>query len=115
MTDERDPGLQALFDSATTIAEDDDFVSRVMADIDNSRRRTVLGWAIAGLLLVPVTWWMAGPVLETLSVVGELLPDSLFTIEEGLVADLLAPVNSAMGAAGLFFVGAWTLYRKITS
>jgi len=115
MTDERDPGLQALFDSATTIAEDDDFVSRVMADIDSSTRRTVIGWAIAGLLLVPVTWWMAGPVLETLNVVGELLPDSLFTIEQELLAELLAPINSAAGITGLAFLAGWFFYRKIFS
>ena len=104
MTNDRDPRLMALFESAAVVAENDDFVTRVMADIDGARRRTVIGWIVAGLLFTPLVWWLSGPVTDALVVVGELLPDSLFTIEQELLAKLLAPVNSVAGVVGLLFL-----------
>ncbi len=115
MTDERDPRLLALFDSANKVGEDSDFVASVMADIDGARRRTVIGWVVAGLLFMPLAWWLTGPVLDTFNVVGELLPDSLFTFDREWLTLLLAPVNGAAGIAGIVFLGIWTLYRKIAS
>jgi hypothetical protein len=115
MTDERDPGLQALFDSATRIEADDTFVASIMADIDGARRQTVISWVVAGLLFMPLAWWLTGPVLHTFNVVGELLPDSLFSFDREWLTLLLAPVNGAAGIAGIVFLGIWTLYRKIGS
>lgn len=115
MTDEREPGLLALFESANKAGGDNAFVARVMADIEGTRRRTVIGWIVAGLLFTPLVWWLSGPVTDTLVVVGELLPDSLFTVEQELLAQLLAPVNSAAGIAGLLFLAGWLFYRKIFS
>ena len=53
MTDDRIPGLQALFDAARPTDADNAVVERVMADIEKDRRRTVFGWALAALLLRP--------------------------------------------------------------
>ena len=113
MTDEQDPRLLALFESAAVVAEDDAFVTRVMADIDGAWRRTVIGWIVAGLLFTPLVWWLARPIMDVFIVVGELLPDSLFTIEQEWFAQLLAPVNGVAGIAGLLFLVVWTLYRKL--
>ena len=115
MTDARDPGLQAMFDSAREDTADEAFVTRVMADVEKSQRRTVISWVFAGLLLAPVAWWLSTPLLGAVDLATQLLPDTLIAVEEGLLAQLLAPVNSVAGAVGLAFLGAWVAYRKISS
>jgi hypothetical protein len=47
--------------------------------------------------------------------VSQLLPDSLITVEEEWLAQLLAPVNSVAGVVGLAVLGAWLAYRKLSS
>jgi len=115
MTDARDPGLQALFDAAREDTVNEAFVARVMADIEKGQRLTIFSWVIAGLLLVPVAWWLSTPLLGAVDLATQLLPDTLIAVEEGFLAQLLAPVNSIAGVVGLTFVGAWAAYRKISS
>ena len=115
MTDARDPGLQAMFDSAREDTADEAFVARVMGDVEKGQRRTIISWIVAGLLLAPVAWWLATPLLGAIGLATRLLPDTLITVEEGLLAQLLAPVNSVAGAVGLAFLGVWAAYRKIKS
>ena len=81
MTDDRNPGLQALFDAARPADASSAFVERVMAEIAKDRRRTVIGWAIAALLLAPVAWWLTGPIVGIMNLAAELLPDSLIEVE----------------------------------
>ena len=113
MTDQRDPGLQALFDAAPAAPASDAFVRQVMADIDRLRRRTVVGWILAGVLLAPVAWWLTRPVISAFYLAAKLMPDSLFTIETAWLEQLLAPVNSVTGVAGLLFLAGWLFFRKI--
>ena len=115
MTDERDPGLQAMFDTAREGTTDEAFVARVMADVEKSQRRTVISWVIAGLLLAPLAWWLSAPLLGAVDLASQLLPDSLIDVEEQWLTQLLAPVNSVAGVVGLAFLGAWAAYRKISS
>ena len=113
MTNDRDPVLQALFDAAPQAPRSYAFVEQVMADIDRQRRRTIAGWIVAAILLVPFAWWLSGPVVSTLNVATQLMPESLITIESGLLEQVLAPINSVAGAAGLLFFGVWWFYRKV--
>jgi hypothetical protein len=115
MTDDRDPGLQALFDAAPRASANSEFVSCVMADIDRQRHKTILGWIAAAVLLVPVIWWITGPVVTTLNLAAQLMPDSLIEIETNWLSQLLAPVNSVAGIAGFLFLAGWYFYRKIFS
>ena len=115
MTDERDPGLQALFDVAPRAADNDAFVARVMADIEGMRRKTVAGWAVAGIVLAPVAWWLSTPVISAVNLATRLMPESLVTIESAWMEQLFAPINSVAGAAGIIFLGVWWFYRKIFS
>jgi hypothetical protein len=115
MTDERIPGLQALFDAARGTPADSAFVARVMADIEKDRRRTVAGWVVVGLLLMPVAWWLAGPFIKIFSVVSELLPDSLIEVETNWLAQLSAPINSVAFIVGMGFLLAWWALRKLRS
>ena len=115
MTDDRNPGLQALFDAARPNDTDSAFVERVMADIENDRRRTVLGWAAAGLLLVPVAWWLTGPVMDIFRLATQLMPDSLIEVETTWLAQLAAPINSVGFIAGMVFLVAWRFFWKLRS
>ena len=115
MTDERVPGLQAMFDAAREETADESFVDRVMAEVEKGHKRTVIGWIVAGLLLAPVAWWLSAPLLGMVELVSQLLPDSLITVEEEWLAQLLAPVNSVAGVVGLAVLGAWLAYRKLSS
>ena len=115
MTDAKDPGLQALFDAARQVTSDEPFIARVMADINRLRRRTIIGWIIAGLLLASLAWWLSVPLMNTIDLASQLLPDSLITIEGEWMGQLLAPINSVAGVLGLVFLGAWITYRKIST
>jgi len=113
MMDERDPGLLALFDSASRAHEDDAFVTRVMADINTLRRRSVIGWLVFGIIMAPVAWWLSTPITSVLDLASQLLPDSLIVVEEQWMAQLLAPVNGVSGVVGLTILVGWWFYRKI--
>jgi len=115
MTDARDPGLQALFDAAPHASANSEFVAQVMADFDRQRHKIILGWIAAAVLLVPVIWWLTGPVVTTLNLATQLMPDSLIEIETNWLAQIVAPINSVAGVAGLLFLAGWMLYRKIFS
>jgi len=113
MTDARDPGLQAMFDTAREDTADEAFVARVMADVEKGQKRTVISWVFVGLLLAPVAWWLSTPLLGAVDLATQLLPDTLIEVEEQWLAQLFAPVNNVAGIAGLLFLVIWTLYRKI--
>jgi hypothetical protein len=113
MTDDRDPGLQALFDAAPRASANHEFVARVMADIDRKRHRTIIGWAAAAMLLVPAIWWLSSPIVTMMNLVTRLMPTTLIEVESDLLAQLVAPVNSVAGVGGLLFLAAWMFYRKI--
>jgi hypothetical protein len=113
MTDERIPDLQALFDAARATQEDGAFVARVTTAIEKDRRRTLFGWVAAALLLAPVAWWLIGPVMKIVSLVSQLLPDSLVEVESTWLAALTAPINSVGFAVGAVFLLAWWFARKL--
>jgi len=113
MTDAPDTRLQAIFDAARGDAADEAFVARVMADIDKVQQRTIVGWIVGGLLLAPFAWWLSTPLLGAIDLATQLLPDSLITVEDQWLAQLLAPVNGVSGIVGLTFLVGWGFYRKV--
>lgn len=114
MTDDRIPGLQALFDAARPADANSAFVERVMAEIEKDRRRTVFGWLIAGLLLVPVAWWLTGPVMNIFGLVAQLMPDTLIEVEPtSMLAQVTAPINSVGFIVGMVFLVAWRFFWKL--
>ena len=115
MTDDRNPGLQALFDAARPTETDKAFVERVMAEIEKGRRRTVFGWIAAGVLLAPVAWWLTGPVMDIVRLATQLMPDSLIEVETTWLAQLAAPINSVGFIAGMVFLVAWRFFWKLRS
>lgn len=115
MTDDRIPGLQALFDAARSTNANSAFVEQVMADIEKDQRRTVFGWIAAGLLLAPVAWWLTGPVMKIVGLAAQLLPDSLIEVETAWLAQFTAPINSLAFVVGLLFLVAFRFFWKLRS
>ena len=113
MTDERDPMLQQLFNAARQELPGRDFLTRVMSDVDRQRRKTMIGWSLAGLLLLPVAWLLSSPVNDAVSLMTQLLPTSLVEVENELLAQLFAPVNSVAVPLALGILGIRMAYRKI--
>ena len=113
MTDDRDPVLLSLFDAAMQEKPDDTIVTTVMAQIDKQRRRTVIGWIVVGAAVLPLVWWLSGPLTSIVSLAAQIFPESLVNVEDQWLAQLLSPINSIAGVVGLAFLGAWMAYRKI--
>jgi len=113
MTDERDLTLQRLFDVASQDMSGTAFVDAVMLRIDMLRRRVVIGWAVAGLLLLPVVWLLTAPLQDTVLLLSQILPRSLVELDEGLAAQMFAPINSFSAIAAVAILGARVLYKKI--
>ena len=115
MTDERDPRLEALFDAAREELSGEQFGAGVMARIDRSRRRALTGWAAVAVVLLAGTWLLSGPLTGAVSVLIQLLPQTLVEIDAGdvLVAQLLAPINSVAAAVAFAFLALRLAYRKI--
>lgn len=115
MTDERDPGIQALFDAAPGATVSGEFVTRVMTGVDTQRRRTVMAWIVAAMLAIPVLYWLSGPVIGAVNLANRLMPEPLVTVEASWLAQLFAPLNSVAAVTGIVLLGLWWLYRKIFS
>ena len=113
MTTERDALIESLFDDANENLAPDDFAARVMLDIDRARRRSLAGWAFVGLAAVACAWMLSGPLLQAVNLGLQVLPESLFEVDDRIVAAILAPLNSVAGAIGIAVLGLWTAYRKI--
>ncbi len=75
--------------------------------------RTWTSITILVLALVAVAWWLSGPVTALFVFAARLMPDSLIHFESAWLNQLLAPVNGLAGIAGLVFLLAWWLFRKL--
>jgi hypothetical protein len=115
MTTDRDPILQSLFAIAKQDPVGDTFTDNVMSRIAKLRRRVLIGWVCAGLVSAAFAWLLTEPVLQTVDLVTQLLPESLFELEKPTVAQFLAPVNSIAGVVALGLLGLRLAYKKIFS
>lgn len=115
MTTDRDPTLQSLFEVAKQDFAGDAFTDQVMLRIDTLRRRTVIVWVCVGLVAVAFTWSLAAPILHTVNLATQILPETLIELDDRTLAQILAPVNSIAGAVGLGFLGLRLAYKKVFS
>ena len=115
MSTDTDSKLRALFAAASEDIEAQAFAKNVMAGVDQLRRRTMYGWATAGVLLVVVAAMIASPVQDAIGVVTQLLPQSVVQFENRWAAQLLSPINSIAGVAAVLLLVLRAGYRKIFS
>lgn len=115
MTVDRDPDLLALFKDAERALADDAFTARVMSTVEKRRRRTIIGWAVAGLVLVTFAWVLVLILQDAIFLLTDILPSTLIRLENNWAATFLAPLNSAHSLIGLAALVLWLLFRKLFS
>ena len=93
---ERDPLLQQLFDLANRDLGGEAFIAGVMAEIDALRRRAVIAWMAAGVVLLAVAWLLTPTMVAAVGLASQALPRSLVEVDQpaALVSQVLAPLNS---------------------
>ncbi len=115
MTMDRSPELQSLFDLAQQDLPDKPFTDQVMSQVDTLRRRAVIIWSVIGLLTLALMAVIAGPLTQAVGLASQVLPSSLVSVDDQLLAQLLSPINSVAAIVALAFLGTRMIYRKIFS
>ena len=113
MTSEYDPKLQALFTQAEQAPDHDAFARSVMARIDQTRRRTLLLWAVAAAVAIGCLAFLAAPLVSAIVLLSNLLPTELVAIDSGWLKLLLSPVNSVAAAIAVGALALRKFYKMI--
>jgi hypothetical protein len=115
MTMERDPLLQKLFEIANQDLAADAFIAGVMGQIDALRRRAIIAWAVAGLVLGLAAWFLTPTVVGAVSLLSQLLPQTLVEIEDpsAIVSQVMSPLNSVAAVVAVTALAIVFAYRKI--
>ena len=115
MTSERDPALQALFDTARAEFDRGQFEADVMARIERDRRRSITSWIALLAAFAVVAWLFVPGVVTAINLVSQLLPQSLVDLDTAgsFFGPILAPLNSVATMIALGLLGVWLLYRKV--
>lgn len=102
--DNRDPMLQSLFAEAQDDLAGDAFAVTLMSRIDTNVRLARLRWIGVGLALVLCAWFAAVPMQEAALAVTHGLSQPLFSLDDGLFAALIAPLNTYAGVFALLLL-----------
>lgn len=113
MNVDHDPRLELFFTAAREEFSGDAFTARVMSEIDRLQRRATVTWTIVGLLLVALALLLTPSLTAAVTLLTQVLPVSLLEIDNRHVAEVLAPVNSIAGIAGLTFLLLLFAIRKL--
>ena len=113
---DRDPLLQKLFDIANRDLPGDAFIEGVMSRIEALRRRAILAWAAAGLVLAIAAWLLTPTVIGAVDLLSRTLPQSLMEIDEpsAFIGQVLAPLNSIAAIVAITVLVIAFAYRKIS-
>ncbi len=109
----RDPALEALFDTAEQELRDDAFTEAVERRIDSRGKRVMGGRVAALLMLIALEVLLESPLQQSLGVVADVLSTTLIPLQSEWLAFMLSPINSIAGLIGLLLIGTQQLYRRI--
>ncbi len=112
---ERDPLLQKLFDIANHDLPGEVFLAGIMAEIDALRRRAIIAWAVAGLLLAVAAWLLTPVMVGTVNAMSQVLPRSLIEIDRptAMITQVLSPLNSVAAVIAVTVLVMVLAYRRI--
>lgn len=115
MNEVLDKGIQDLFDAARNDAPDAAFVATVMAKVNAQRRHTLVVWTLAGVVLLAVAAMLTGPVTEAVGLLTRLMPQPLVEagLEDALITQFLAPLNSVAAIVGVSLLVLLYAVRKL--
>ena len=112
---ERDPLLQKLFDIANQDLAGDAFIAGIMAQIDALRRRAIIAWSVAGVVLAVAAWLLTPTLVGAVSLLSQALPQTLIEVEDtsALVNQVFSPLNSVAAVVAIAALLIVYAYRKI--
>lgn len=86
-----------------------------MAEIDALRRRAIIAWAAAGLVLAVAAWLLTPVMVGAVSLVSRALPQSLIEIEDpsAMISQVLSPLNSVAAVVAVTVLVMVFAYRRI--
>lgn len=115
MNDDRDPTLLTLFADHEQNLTDSNFTDRVFAQIESQKRRAMIGWSIAGLVLLPCAWLLMSSMQGIVYLLAQGLTVTLIDLEQGWLALLLSPINSVAGLLAIGFKLFRMAYKRLFS
>ena len=112
---ERDPLLQQLFDLANRDLGGEAFVAGVMAQIDALRRRAIIAWLVAGLVLLAAAWLLTPTMVAAVGLLSQALPQALVDVDEpsALAGQVFSPLNSVAAVLAVAVLAIVIAYRKL--
>ncbi len=113
MSDDRDPILHELFAQAEHTYSDDSFTLRVMEQAAQRDRRRAITWIAVDVVLIVLAWTLAEPLQEIVFLLLPGLTTSLIDLGNGLLAQLLLPINNVAALLALVGLGVRSIYRRL--
>lgn len=112
---ERDPLLQKLFEIANHDLAGDAFIAGIMAHIDALRRRAIIAWAVAGLILAVAALLLTPTLVGAVSLLSQALPQTLIEVENpsALTNQVFSALNSVAAVVAVTALLIVYVYRKI--
>ena len=106
-----DQALQQLFATADTEPQpnDPDFTNEVMAGVDRRKRHIIMRRILIGLLLALI----AIPLEDAALILTQWLVLSLVNIDNRLLADLLAPINSVGSLLSVVLLALRVFHKRL--
>ena len=91
------------------------FVAGIMAEIDALRRRAIIAWAAAGLVLAAAAWLLTPVMVGAVSLMSRALPQSLVEIDDpsAMINQVLSPLNSVAAVVTVTVLVMVFAYRRI--
>ncbi|MFQ5982002.1 MAG: hypothetical protein ACE5KS_01375 [Woeseiaceae bacterium] len=109
--DDRDPALQAVFASAGQDLTGDEFTAQVMSQTDKLKRRRIIRRIGLGLVLA----LLGIPLQDYGLALTQVLVMSLVDLDNLLLAQILAPVNSVATLLSLVLLGLRIAHKRMFS
>ena len=113
MTDELDPTIESLFRASGDEMPNGSFTDTVMAEVENRRRRTMIGWGVVAVVLLGCAWSAVLALQDAVFVVSQMLPPQLIDLGDNFFASAIAPINSPIGLAGVAGLMIYLAMRKL--
>lgn len=104
-----DQSIKALFDAAEAPLGDDAFTASVLNKAGKLKRRIIIRRVLIGVVI-----FLAGiPLEDSILALSQILLVSLVEIPEGVVSQLLEPLNSVAGLLSVILVSMKVAHRKL--
>ena len=115
MTDDHDGTLQSLFAEAEQELAAEEFTVQVLARVDKSSRRAMIGRICLALALFICLALLAAPIQEALNLLTQVFTRSVIDLENRVLSQVLSPLNNISIVLAVGLIGLRAVYRKIFS